>query len=47
MSKIKEDKNDKNNKILNISFNQDNSCFSIGKENGFIVYETFPIKNHY
>ena len=47
MSKIKEDKNDKNNKILNISFNQDNSCFSIGKENGFIVYETFPLKNQY
>ena len=35
------------NKILNISFNQDSSCFSIGIENGFIVYGTYPIKNQY
>ena len=35
------------NKILNISFNQDSSCFSIGIENGFMVYGTYPIKNQY
>ena len=38
---------DKIDKILNISFNQDNSCFSLGLENGFMVYGTYPIKNKY
>ena len=44
MNVINENKIDK---ILNISFNQDNSCFSIGLENGFMVYGTYPIKNQY
>ena len=44
MNTINENKIDK---ILNISFNQDNSCFSIGLENGFMIYETHPIKNQY
>lgn len=34
------DEKDKINKILHISFNQDNSCFSIGTENGFIIYKS-------
>ena len=38
---------EKKNKILYISFNQDNSCFSIGTEKGFIIYETYPIKKKY
>jgi len=42
-----EDKKDKNNKILHISFNQDNSCFSIGTENGFIIYKTNSPKIHH
>ena len=42
-----EDKKDKINKILYISFNQDNSCFSIGTENGFIIYKTNSPKVHY
>ena len=41
-----EDKKDKINKILHISFNQDNSCFSIGTENGFIIYKTNSPKIH-
>ena len=48
MNTIKDEKNDNMlNKILNISFNQDNSCFSIGTENGFMIFETYPFKNQY
>ena len=36
-----------NNKILNISFNQDNSCFSVSTEKGFKIYETIPFKKEY
>ena len=36
-----------NNKILNISFNQDNSCFSISTEKGCIIYKTFPFKKEH
>ena len=36
-----------NNKILYLSFNQDNSCFAIATENGFHIFETFPFKNKY
>lgn len=32
------------NTILDISFNQDNSCFSIGTEYGFKIYQTYPFK---
>ena len=38
MNKINDDKNDM--KILSISFNQDNSCFSVGTEDGFMIFET-------
>ena len=44
MNAINEKKNDK---ILSISFNQDNSCFSVGLENGFKIYETNPFKKQY
>ena len=36
-----------NNKILNISFNQDNSCFSVSTEKGFKIYETIPFQKEY
>ena len=39
--------NENNNQILNISFNQDNSCFSISTNNGFKIYETFPFQKEY
>ena len=45
MNKINDDKNDM--KILSISFNQDNSCFSVGTEDGFMIFETYPFKNQY
>ena len=34
----------KNDKLLHISFNQDHSCFSIGSEQGFRIYELNPFK---
>ncbi|KAM9895039.1 hypothetical protein OXX79_008325, partial [Metschnikowia pulcherrima] len=30
-------------KVLHISFNQDQGCFSIAHEKGFLVYNTNPI----
>jgi WD40 repeat protein len=41
MNIINEEKKDK---ILNISFNQDNSLFSVSTENGFFIYGTLPPK---
>ena len=35
---------EKKYKILNISFNQDNSLFSVSTENGFFIYGTLPPK---
>ena len=47
MNIINDEKSKEIFKILNISFNQDNSCFSIGTEKGFMVYQTYPLKNNY
>lgn len=33
------------NKILGISFNQDQTCFSIGTDKGFQIFNSFPFKN--
>lgn len=30
--------------ILYVSFNQDSSCFAIGTETGFKIYNTYPFK---
>lgn len=30
--------------MLSLSFNQDNSCFAIGMESGFKIYQTYPLK---
>ena len=35
------------NSIINVSFNQDSSCFSIGTQIGFKIYQTFPFKEPY
>ena len=34
-------------KILNISFNQDCSCFTIGTENGFLIFDTNNNNNYH
>lgn len=31
--------------MLCITFNQDYSCFAIGTENGFKIFNTFPFKD--
>jgi len=33
--------------MLYISFNQDNSAFSIGTERGFRIYNGYPYKDYY
>ena len=38
---------EKSNSIINISFNQDNSCFSLATETGFKIYQTYPFKGPY
>jgi len=33
------------NKILGISFNQDQGCFSCATEKGFKIFNTYPFKD--
>lgn len=35
------------NSILYISFNQDSSCFALGTEKGFCIYNTIPFKDSF
>jgi len=33
--------------IIYSGFNQDSSCFAIGTEKGFQIYNTYPFKNSF
>lgn len=44
MNIIKEIENDS---IINITFNQDNSCFAISTEKGFKIYNSYPFEGPY
>ena len=37
-------KSDLSNKILYINYNQDYSCFCVGTEDGYIIYNVEPFK---
>ena len=37
----------KDNSMLYVSFNQDNSFFSVGTERGFLIYQTYPYAEPY
>ena len=37
----------KENSMLYVSFNQDNSFFSVGTERGFLIYQTYPYAEPY
>lgn len=38
---------EESNKILYANFNQDGSCFSVGTEIGFKIYNTNPFRDNY
>lgn len=52
---LKEEKNSDNtnknvdvtNKMLFASFNQDGSCFAIGTDTGFKVFNSYPLRDHF
>ena len=45
---MKSNKNEEEeNSMLYISFNQDNSFFSIGTEKGFVIYKASPLNDFY
>jgi hypothetical protein len=35
-----------NQQILSINFNQDGTCFAIGTQKGFRIYNTYPFKEN-
>lgn len=40
---IVEERNSKEPKFIHVNFNQDDSCFSCATENGFQIYNTYPL----
>lgn len=38
--------NSNNQQILSINFNQDSSCFAIGTQTGFRIYNSSPFKEN-
>ncbi len=33
--------------MICVSFNQDNSCFAVGTERGFKIYNSYPFKDNF
>ena len=42
-----ENNNNNSQKILCLAFNQDSSCFACGTENGFVIYDSDPVRERF
>jgi hypothetical protein len=42
-----EQTNSKDDAILCVTFNQDTSCFAVGTERGFRIFNTYPYKDNF